>query len=201
MRSALEHAGMEVVAEVTNGPDALRATMATRPDVALIDVNMPGGSGIDAAAEIVRAVPDTAVVMLSGVSRDEDLWAALRAGARGFLLKDTDPDRLPHALAGVMRGEAALPRTLTARLIEEFRTRAELVEVPTGPGGARLSERERDVLALMAAGLQTREIADRLGITAVTVRRHVSGAVQRLGVPDRAAAVAAIRSSMSPRLP
>ena len=102
IRWALEHAGMQVVAEETNGPDAVLAAVRTQPDVALLDVNMPGGSGIEAAAQIAREVPGTAVVMLSSVARDQDLFAALLAGARGFLLKDTDPDRLPVALEGVM---------------------------------------------------------------------------------------------------
>jgi DNA-binding NarL/FixJ family response regulator len=195
IRWALEHAGMQVVAEETNGPDAVLAAVRTQPDVALLDVNMPGGSGIEAAAQIAREVPGTAVVMLSSVARDQDLFAALLAGARGFLLKDTDPDRLPFALEGVMKGEAALPRTLTTRLIDEFRLRESTHRPLTGPTGARLSEREQEVLQLMADGLPTRQLAERLGISGVTVRRHVSALVEKLGVPDRAAAVAALRGA------
>jgi DNA-binding NarL/FixJ family response regulator len=199
MRFALEHAGMKVVAEVTNGPDAVLAAIGTKPDVALLDVHMPGGGGIEAAVEIAREAPDTAVVMLSGVMRDEDFFAALLAGARGFLLKDTDPDRLPLALQGVLQGEAAVPRTLVARLIDEFRTR-ETPRMPlTGPTGQRPSEREWEVLKLMAEGLPTRMIAERLGIAEVTVRRHVSGVVEKLGVADRAAAVKLFRSSPQSR--
>ena len=195
VRWALEHAGMQVVAEATNGPDAVLAAVRTQPDVALLEVNMPGGGGIEAAAQIVRDVPGTAVVMLSGVARDEDLFAALLAGARGFLLKDTDPDRLPFALEGVMQGEAALPRTLMTRLIDEFRLRERAQHPLTGPTGARLSEREQEVLQLMADGLPTRQLAERLGISGVTVRRHVSALVEKLGVADRAAAVAALRGA------
>ena len=183
IREALENAGMQVVAQVTNGPDAVLAAVRTTPDVVLLDVDMAGG-GIQAAGQIVREVPGTAVVMLSDDARDQDLFAALRVGARGFLLKDTDPDRLPFALEGVMKGEAALPRTLMARLIDEFRGPL------TGPTGQRLSEREQEVLQLMAGDLSTRQMADRLGISAVTVRRHVSALVKKLGVADRAAAVA-----------
>jgi DNA-binding NarL/FixJ family response regulator len=186
---------MQVVAEATNGPDAVLAAVQTKPDVALLDVNMPGGCGIEAAAQIVRDVPGTAVVMLSGVARDQDLFAALLAGARGFLLKDTDPDRLPFALVGVMKGEAALPRTLMTRLIDEFRLRESTHRPLTGPTGQRLSEREQEVLQLMADGLPTRQLAERLGISGVTVRRHVSALVEKLGVPDRAAAVAALRGA------
>jgi DNA-binding NarL/FixJ family response regulator len=201
MRSALEEAGMKVVAEVTNGPDAVLAAIGTKPDVALLDVHMPGGGGIDAAAAIAREVPDTAVVMLSGVVSDEDFFAALIAGARGFLLKDTDPDRLPFALQGVLNGEAALPRTLVARLIDEFRARQTGRLPLSGPTGARPSEREWEVLKLLADGLPTRAIAERLGISEVTVRRHVSAVVEKLGVTDRAAAVELFRSSGRPRPP
>jgi DNA-binding NarL/FixJ family response regulator len=199
MRSALEDAGMKVVAEVTNGPDAVLAAIRTKPDVALLDVDMPGGCGIEAAAQIARDAPGTAVVMLSGVARDEDLFAAVVAGARGFLLKDTDPDRLAHALEGVMKGEAAVPRTLTARLIAEFRVRETVPQPVVGPSGARLSEREHEVLRLMADGVPTRQIAERLGISAVTVRRHVSASIEKLGVADRAAAVDVLRSSVESR--
>jgi DNA-binding NarL/FixJ family response regulator len=195
MRWALEHAGMRVVAEVTNGPDAVLAAIRTKPDVALLDINMPGGSGIEAAAQIARDAPETAVVMLSGVARDEDLFAAVLAGARGFLLKDTDPDRLPHALKGVMNGEAAVPRALMARLIDEFRMRERSRVSLTGPGGERPSEREWEVLQLMAEGLNTGQIAERVGISDVTVRRHVSAVVEKLGVADRAAAVERYRAA------
>jgi len=200
MRSALEDAGMKVVAEVTNGQDALLAAIGTAPDVALLDVHMPGG-GIEAAAAIAREVPGTAVVMLSGIVRDEDVFAALLAGARGFLLKDTDPERLPLALEGVLQGEAALPRTLVARLIEEFRKRQTERLPLSGPTGERPSEREWEVLKLMAGGLPTRAIAARLGIGELTVRRHVSAVVEKLGVTDRAAAVQLFRSSSTPRPP
>jgi DNA-binding NarL/FixJ family response regulator len=121
------------------------------------------------------------------------------AGARGFLLKDTDPDRLAHALEGVMKGEAAVPRTLTARLIAEFRVRETVPQPVGGPSGARLSEREHEVLRLMADGVPTRQIAERLGISAVTVRRHVSASIEKLGVADRAAAVDVLRSSVESR--
>jgi DNA-binding NarL/FixJ family response regulator len=201
MRSAIEQAGMKVVAEVTNGPDAVLAAIGTRPDIALLDVHMPGGGGIEAAAQIAREVPDTVVVMVTGTATDDELFAAFRAGARGFLLKDTDPDRLPHALEGVVRGEAAVPRTLTARLIDEFRLRETSREPLTGPDGERLSRREQEVLQLMAEGLPTREIGERLGIGAVTVRRHVSAVVEKLGVADRAAAVQAFRAAARPPAP
>ena len=188
VRLALESGGFEVCAESPDGPGAVDAALAERPDICLLDINMPG-SGIDAAAEISRLLPDTAVVMLT-VSRDDaDLFDALRAGARGYLLKDTDPDRLPDALRGVLHGEAALPRALTARLIEEFRHRSRRrLRIRSRPD-VELTDREWEVLEALHEGMNTGAIAERLGISAVTVRRHVSETLRKLGAPDRAAAV------------
>ena len=188
VRLALESGGFEVCAEAPDGPGAVEAAQAHGPEICLLDINMPG-SGIVAAAEIVRSLPETAVVMLT-VSRDDaDLFDALRAGARGYLLKDTDPDRLPDALRGVLAGEAALPRALTARLIEEFRRRDKRrLRIRSRPD-IELTEREWEVLEALHEGLSTGAIAERLGISAVTVRRHVSETLRKLGAPDRAAAV------------
>jgi DNA-binding NarL/FixJ family response regulator len=150
---------------------------------------MPG-SGIAAAARINTELPGTAVVMLT-VSRDDaDLFDAIRAGASGYLLKDTDPERLPHALRGVVAGEAALPRTLVARLMEEFRARdaPRTIALPSGQI-VRLTEREWEVLELMRQGLATREIAQRLFISSGTVRTHVAAILSKLRSPDRPAAI------------
>jgi DNA-binding NarL/FixJ family response regulator len=150
---------------------------------------MPGG-GIAAAAEISSRLPEAAIVMLT-VSRDDaDLFDALRAGASGYLLKDIDPARLPLALEGVLAGEAALPRGLVARLVEEFRSRSKSKRLlSASPHAARLTDREWDVLELLREGLTTAEIAARLAIAPVTVRRHVSEILRKLRVPDREAAV------------
>jgi DNA-binding NarL/FixJ family response regulator len=160
-----------------------------RPDLCLLDVHMPG-SGIRAASEIVERVPETAVVMLTVSRNDDDLFDALRAGAAGYLLKDTDPERLPHALRGVLAGEAAVPRALVTKVIDEFRTRGRRRRVPlTGRRGVELSSREWEVLDLLREGRNTAEIAHRLFVSPVTVRRHVSAILRKLDVPDRAAAV------------
>jgi DNA-binding NarL/FixJ family response regulator len=189
VRAALEAAGMTVVADVANSRAAVEECVRLRPDLALLDVNMPG-DGILAAAEICVQVPETIVVMLSATADDDQLFEALRVGARGYLLKDTDPDRLPMALEGVLDGEAALPRTLVARLIEEFRTRDRRRRIPIlRVGGEQLTEREWEVLELMREGLRTKDIADRLEISEVTVRRHVSAALRKLQVKDRAEAL------------
>ncbi|MEP6954063.1 MAG: response regulator transcription factor [Solirubrobacteraceae bacterium] len=195
MRVALETSGLHVLAAVTTADDAVLAAQGTRPDIALLAAEMPGGGGIAAAARIARDVPSTAVVVIGDVPTDEQLFGALRAGALGYLLRRTDPDRLAHALRGVASGEAPIPRSLVTRLIAEFR-RGDRGRIPmTGPGGERLSARESDVLALLAQGASTRAAAVALGVSEVTVRRHVSGAVAKLGVPDRAAALAALRAA------
>src|ERR671920_377800 len=123
IRLSLEASGsFTVCGEAATAETAVQEARALRPDVALLDIRMPG-NGITAAFEIANDCPDTSVVMLT-VSRDDaDLFAAVRAGARGYMLKDIDPDRLPHALTGVIAGEAALPRGLVLRLMEEYRRR------------------------------------------------------------------------------
>ena len=187
VRMALEEAGMEIVAEVATGPAAVEAATRLQPDIAVLDVHMPG-SGVAAARSISGSAPDTAIVMLT-VSRDDtDLFQALAAGARGYLLKDTDPDRLAHALQGVIDGEAALPRALVMRLVEEFRVRDELDARRRGPL-ALLTAREWEILELLRSGLTTNQIAAQLFVTPVTVRSHVSGILRKLRVPDRAAAI------------
>jgi DNA-binding NarL/FixJ family response regulator len=193
VRIALEAHGMEIVAEVDTAQDAELAALATTPDVCLIDADLPGG-GVAAVAAITQTVPRTALVILAATADDDALFAALNAGARGFLLKDTDPDRLPFAVQGVVDGEAALPRVLVTRVLHEFRRRGNRGSIPDlVPGGEGLSDREWEVLVLLDGGFSTREIGRRLGISDVTVRRHVSGLVRKLGVPDRDGAVALLR--------
>jgi DNA-binding NarL/FixJ family response regulator len=187
VRFSLETAGMEVCAEVGDAPSAIAKAERERPDVCLLDIHMPGG-GVVAARAIGRRVPESAVVMLTVSSSDEDLFDALRAGARGYLLKDMDPDRLPDALRGVLAGEAAVPRTLVARVIEEFQTAA-----PRSPREgrleAKLSSREWEVLEAMGRGTSTSEIAAALYLSTATVRSHVASILKKLGVPNREEAV------------
>lgn len=188
VRVALEASGhFQVCAEAATAATAVEAARRLRPDVALLDIRMPG-DGIEAAREITSGLSETAVVMLT-VSRDDaDLFAALSAGARGYLLKDIDPDRLPNAVEGVLSGEAALPRGLVARLIDEFRTREDLVRRREGVL-AKLTEREWHVLRMMQDGMTTAEMAAELFVSPVTVRTHVSGILRKLQVSDRGAAV------------
>jgi two-component system, NarL family, nitrate/nitrite response regulator NarL len=187
VRDALEGDGFLVVAEAAHADAAIDAAIRERPDVCLLDVHMPG-SGIAAAARISEQLPNTAVVMLT-ISRDDgDLFAALKAGAAGYLLKDMDPGRLPAALRGVLSGEAALPRTLMARVLEQFRTADRRPMLPLlKRRGVRLTSRESEVLDMLRDELSTAQIADRLGLSPVTVRRHVSALLAKLRVPDRKA--------------
>jgi DNA-binding NarL/FixJ family response regulator len=185
VRSVLEEGGFAVVAEAGSADAAVDRAVRERPDVCVLDISMPGG-GIAAAARIAQQSPATAVVMLTVSREDEDLFGSLRAGALGYLPKDMDPGRLAAALRGVLSGEAALPRTLVARLVEEFRSAEcrpwrRLVR----RRGATLTAREWDVLELLREQLTTAEIAHRLGVSAVTVRRHVSSILAKLRVPDR----------------
>jgi DNA-binding NarL/FixJ family response regulator len=189
VRLALEDGGFHVVAEAVDARSAVEAALQHRPDLCLLDVYMPG-RGIAAAAELAEALPEMPIVMLTVSDTSEDLFEALHAGACGYLLKDTDPQRLPHALAAVLDGEAPLPRVLTARLITEFRRRGSERRTPDADGGlVTLSERESEVLELLHAELSTKQIAHRLGISPVTVRRHISDLVRKLRVSDRDAAL------------
>lgn len=188
VRSILEAADFDVVAEASDGPSAVAAALAQRPDVCLLDIHMPG-NGIAAAGRITSALPESVVVMLTVSHHDDDLFDALRAGAVGYLLKDTDPDRLGPALRGVLAGEAALPRTLVARLVDEFQGRSRRRR-PLGKNRtAQLTDREWEVLELMRDGLSTAAMAERLFVSTPTIRSHVSAILKKLQVTDREAAV------------
>jgi DNA-binding NarL/FixJ family response regulator len=187
VRAALGDDGFEVVGETDCADTAVDLALHERPDVCLLDIHMPG-SGITAAARITEQLPGTAVVMLTVSRDDDDLFASLRAGATGYLLKDMDPGRLAPALRGVLAGEAALPRTLVARVVEEFRAAECRPSLPlVRRRGARLTSREWEVLELLRERHTTAQIAYRLGVSAVTVRRHVSSILAKLRVPDRRA--------------
>jgi DNA-binding NarL/FixJ family response regulator len=190
VRYTFEKAGWTICAEVGDATAAVEAARRERPDVCLLDIHMPGGGGIRAARIITSELPDTAVVMLT-VSRDDgDVFDALQAGASGYLLKDMDPDRMPQAMEGVLAGEAALPRTLVARVLDEFRGRSRRRGViARRTPASSLSSREWEVLDLLREGCSTNEIAERLFISAATVRSHVAAILKKLRVPDREQAI------------
>ena len=190
LRLMLEEHGFEVCAEAGSADDALRAVEESAPDVCLLDVDMPGG-GIAAAERI--AATGAHVVMLTAAATDDDLFAALHAGASGYLTKDTEPEVLSDGLRRIVAGEAALSGVMVARLVEEFRRRGRRSRLPAlRRRGIQLTDREWEVLELLRRDLSTKQIAGRLGISEVTVRRHVGAVVGKLGVEDRSAAVRAL---------
>jgi DNA-binding NarL/FixJ family response regulator len=199
LRMALRGGEFDVVAEVADADAAIAATVREHPEICLLDADMPGDA-IDATAQITAQAPQTAVVILATERGDEAMLEAIRAGAAGYLHKDMDPERLRYALRGVLDGEGALSRRLTARLMQEFRARerGRRLMAPSG-GEVELSAREWGVLELLAGGASTREAATALGISEVTVRRHVSSVTAKLGVADRDAAVAALRAARTDR--
>jgi DNA-binding NarL/FixJ family response regulator len=192
VRLALERANFIICAEAWTADGAVEGALRERPDICLLDIHMPG-SGIVAAVKIASAVPTTSIVMLTVSLEDEDLFAALRAGAVGYLLKTTDPERLPHALEGVMKGEAALPRSLVPRILAEFRNGSRRRRPAIGPGARELTDREWEVLELLGEGLTTADIAKRLFISQATVRTHVASTLHKLRAPNRKAAVALLK--------
>lgn len=193
VRDALIERGVEVCAEAADTATAVLAALRERPDVCLLDIDMPG-NGIVAAREISERLPETAVVMLTVSDDEQDLLAAVRSGAVGYLLKDSDPDRLAFALHGVLSGEAALPRRLMARVLDHVRAGEARRRLGLRlPSAVTLTDREWEVLELMHDEMSTRDVAIRLSVSPVTVRRHLSSAVAKLGVDDRWAALALVR--------
>jgi DNA-binding NarL/FixJ family response regulator len=186
VRRALErHGAFRVVAEASDAFGAIEAAIRERPDLCLLDINMPGG-GIAATWEISARLPQTRIVMLTISDDERNLFAALRAGASGYLLKDIDPRRLPAALADVLRGEAAIPRSLVAQLVREFRDRGPRRRDVMAEGAeAPLTSREWQVLDLLRHGLGTAQIAHRLVLSPITVRTHVNSILKKLRAPDR----------------
>jgi DNA-binding NarL/FixJ family response regulator len=187
---ALGNEAFKICAAVTDAAQAVRAAVRERPDVCLLDIRMPGG-GVAAAWEIAARLPQVKIVMLTVSDNDADLFAALRAGADGYLLKTMNLKRLPDALVGVCSGEAAMPRMLVARVLDRFRGPEPRWRGSTGsePVGGRLTSREWDVLELLAQGRSTTEISRRLVISASAVRVHIGSIVRKLGAADRAAVV------------
>jgi DNA-binding NarL/FixJ family response regulator len=185
----------EVCAESADAPGAVASAVAEMPDLCILDIRMPG-SGVAAAWEITARLPGTKVVMLTVSRDDRDLFAALRAGAAGYLLKDIPPTELADELRVVMAGDVALPANLVTRLAAEFRDRAPrrrriVAQADLPP----LTSREWEVLELLRQGATTGEIATTLSVSPATVRSHVAGILHKLRVPDRESAIRLLDSA------
>ena len=193
LRTILDAHGIEVCGEAGDGEQAVAVVRTRDPDVVLMDVRMPGRDGIAATAELTVQAPSVRVIVLTTFDDDEVLFGALDAGASGFLLKNSRPEALVHAVYAVVAGDAVLDPAVTARVMRR-------AERPTGaPNVAqRLTDRELDVWWLIAQGFSNAEIAARLRVTEATVKTHVSRVLTKLGVRDRVQAViAAYRNGLA----
>jgi DNA-binding NarL/FixJ family response regulator len=179
-------ADITVIGDASDGDEAVRLTVEHRPDVVLMDVRMPGTDGLVATRRIAgdERLNGTKVVILTTFDLDEYVFEAIRAGANGFLVKDTEPAELVRAVRAVVEGDALLSPRVTRRLIEEFATRAK--EPQPAPQLDVLTDREREVVGLVAEGLTNDEIAERLIMSTATARTHVSRAMIKMGARDRA---------------
>jgi NarL family two-component system response regulator LiaR len=183
-------AELEVIGEATDGAEGVRLARDLRPDVVIMDLLMPVMDGITAIGHLKRELPDTEIIALTSVLEDEKVIGAVRAGAIGYLLKDTQADELIRAIKGAAAGEAQLSRAAAERLMREIHAPAQ---------AETLTERETDVLRLLAVGQSNKEIARNLGVNESTVKSHVSNILAKLGVQGRTqAALHAVRSGLVP---
>lgn len=196
VRRVLASAGLKVVADVSSAPEAIAAALAKAPDICLLGTAIPG-NGILAAEQIKQALPATKVVMLSPAEREEEMFAAFNAGADGYVAKSISAEQLVNALRGVRSGEAALSRRMTARLIREFQTRVSQrrLQITVAGHTVHLTAREFEILEWMRRDESTAKIAEQFRISEVTVRRHASAIVRKLGASDRRAAIQLLRAS------
>lgn len=197
LRFLLKPTDIEVVGEATTGVEAIARAHELVPDVILMDLRMPELNGIEATAQIVAAAPNTGIIVLTMFEQDESLFAAMRAGARGYLLKGADRDEIVRAVRAVQAGEALFGPFVAQRLITFF-SQSTAHATTAFP---QLTIREREVLHLIAAGRTNAAIADELVLSLKTVRNHVSNIFTKLRVADRAAAIIKAREAGMGRTP
>ena len=185
LRTMLDsEADIEVVGEASNGDEALASCLELKPDVLVLDMRMPGDGGVEVCRKIRQECPDTTVLVLTSFDEDEELFGVLSAGACGYLLKDTRPERIVHAIRAVADGQAVFDSAVASRIITGRPQPNDSLADP-------LSEREMEVLQLMAKGMSNKEIGRSLWIGETTVKTHVSHILQKLGQADRTQAVLA----------
>jgi DNA-binding NarL/FixJ family response regulator len=195
IRGLVERSGFEVCGEAASGESAAKLALRKRPELCIVHGGLPGG-GIPALGLIKTRVPATAAVLFAARADPDELVDALRAGASGYVLETTDADGIGRALDAVRRGEPAIPRELLGALADEFRARGLRRRVKVaGRATVDLTRRQSEVLELLRRGLTTAEIAERLLISPVTVRRHLGLAIGKLAAKDRAAAVRVLEES------
>jgi DNA-binding NarL/FixJ family response regulator len=178
----LAEAGHEIVATAADGPAAVRRAAAARPEVVLMDLQLPIGSGVEATRDILAADPSARVLVLSASGEDADVLAAVKAGATGYLLKSAGRDELLDAVGKTARGEAVFSPGLAGLVLGEFRR---LSSGSAGDGLPKLTEREVEVLRLVAKGLSARQVADRLVLSHRTVQNHVQNTLRKLQLHNR----------------
>ncbi|MGC0311847.1 response regulator [Kitasatospora acidiphila] len=190
-RMILTARGIDVVGEAADGAEAVAAVLRLQPDVALLDIRMPVLDGLEAARRIIAQAPSCKVIMLTTFDLDQYVYAALQAGASGFLLKDVTSAHLAAAVRLVDTGDALLAPSITRRLVERFTgpTSGEPQQSATPTRLAPLTAREREVMSLVARGLSNSELAERLTLSEATVKTHVARIFSKLGLRDRAQAV------------
>lgn len=193
MRALLESVeDTEVAGEAASGDEAVALVAELHPDVVLMDVKMPGETGIEATRRIVSAHPDVGVLMVTMLEEDDAVFAAMRVGARGYIVKGADQDEVLRAVRGVARGDAVFGRAVAQRLMRVF-------SLPGGGAASRafadLTNREREILVLLADGRNNAAIAQRLGLSSKTVRNHVSNILNKLQVADRGEAIVRARQA------
>ncbi|MFN8521387.1 MAG: response regulator transcription factor [Chloroflexota bacterium] len=194
VRQAIDGGGVELVGEAATAEDAFALALSVRPDVLLLDIDLPGMSGIQMVEELAPRLPDTRIVMLTVSDSERDMLESISRGAAGYLTKDLSPEALVRALRGTQRGELAMSRRFAARAIRYFADAARRSGVSGGTIEG-LSPRENDVLRMLAEGLTDREIADALIISPRTVETHVSNILHKLNVRNRAEAAQRYRQS------
>jgi len=188
IRLVLERNGFEICAEAPDADSAVAAVLRERPELCLVDADLPGGAML-ATARITTRAPATDTVVLAAEAGEQGVVDALHAGAAGYLPLEADPEGLIRALRAVRRGEPAVPRSLLGPLVDQFRVRERRRRVNVRGGfEVELTRRQSEVLELLRDGLSTTEMAARLGLSPVTVRRHLSLVLEKLGVSDRAEA-------------